>query len=144
MLVPFTRVRAQRRSVHVQVLISRPPAAGFSLPGCRWCGRAGARGGGLLLRAPVGGSRPQLVADAGVVEIDADAQLVHVDERGDAADGRRGMGGMMRMSCTNTIQASTAGLKPGSTHTLIALLVDNQHVPLMPMVATQVSVRIAP
>ena len=51
---------------------------------------------------------------------------------------------MMRMSCTNTIQASTAGLKPGSTHTLIALLVDNQHVPLMPLAAAQVSVRIAP
>ena len=53
-----------------------------------------------------------------------------------------GMGGMMGMSCTNTIQASTAGLKPGSTHTLIALLVDNEHVPLMPLVASRVTVRI--
>jgi len=53
-----------------------------------------------------------------------------------------GMGGMMGMSCTNTIQASTAGLMPGSTHTLIALLVDNEHAPLMPMVTSEVTVRI--
>ena len=53
-----------------------------------------------------------------------------------------GMGGMMGMSCASTIQASTAGLMPGSTHTLIALLVDNMHVPLMPLIAAQVSVRI--
>jgi len=51
-------------------------------------------------------------------------------------------GGMMGMSCTNTIQASTAGLMPGSTHTLIALLVDNEHAPLMPMVTSEVTVRI--
>jgi len=59
-----------------------------------------------------------------------------------ATGGMMGMGGMMAMSCTNTIQASTAGLMPGSTHTLIALLVDNQHVPLMPLVASRVQVRI--
>ena len=59
-----------------------------------------------------------------------------------ATGGMMGMGGMMRMSCTNTIQASTAGLKPGSTHTLIALLVDNEHAPLMPLVAARVTVRI--
>ena len=53
-----------------------------------------------------------------------------------------GMGGMMGMSCTHVIHVSTEGLKPGSTHTLIALLVDNMHVPLMPLVAAQVSVRI--
>jgi hypothetical protein len=53
-----------------------------------------------------------------------------------------GMGGMMGMSCTHSIRVSTAGLKPGSTHTLIALLVDNEHVPLMPLVASRVSVRI--
>jgi len=53
-----------------------------------------------------------------------------------------GMGGMMGMSCTNTIRASTAGLKPGSTHTLIALLVDNEHAPLMPMIAARLTVRI--
>jgi hypothetical protein len=53
-----------------------------------------------------------------------------------------GMGGMMGMSCTNTIRASTAGLTPGPTHTLIALLVDNEHVPLMPMIAARVTVRI--
>jgi hypothetical protein len=59
-----------------------------------------------------------------------------------ATGGMMGMGGMMAMSCTNTIQASTAGLMPGSTHTLIALLVDNQHVPLMPLVASRVTVKI--
>jgi hypothetical protein len=59
-----------------------------------------------------------------------------------ATGGMMGMGGMMAMSCTNTVQASTAGLMPGSTHTLIALLVDNQHVPLMPLVAARVKVRI--
>jgi hypothetical protein len=59
-----------------------------------------------------------------------------------ATGGMMGMGGMTGMSCTSTIQASTAGLMPGSTHTLIALLVDNQHVPLMPMIAAEVKVRI--
>ena len=59
-----------------------------------------------------------------------------------ATGGMMGMGGMTGMSCTNTIRASTAGLMPGSTHTLIALLVDNQHVPLMPLVASRVTVRI--
>ena len=53
-----------------------------------------------------------------------------------------GMGGMMGMSCASTIAASTAGLAPGSTHTLIALLVDNMHVSLMPLVAARVTVRI--
>ena len=56
--------------------------------------------------------------------------------------GMMGMGGMMGMSCTHVIHASTAGLTPGSAHTLIALLVDNLHVPLMPMVASEVKVRI--
>ncbi len=56
--------------------------------------------------------------------------------------GAMGMGGMMGMSCTTTIRASTAGLMPGSTHTLIALLVDNLHVPLMPLIASKVTVRI--
>src|SRR5260221_12226900 len=48
-----------------------------------------------------------------------------------ATGGMMGMGGMMAMSCTNTIRASTAWLMPGSTHTLIALLADNEHVPPM-------------
>ena len=56
--------------------------------------------------------------------------------------GMMGMGGMTGMSCIHTIRVSTAGLMPGSTHTLIALLVDNVHAPLMPMVASRVSVRI--
>jgi len=59
-----------------------------------------------------------------------------------ATGGVMGMGGMMGMSCTHVIRASTAGLMPGSTHTLIALLVDNLHVPLMPLVASRVTVRI--
>jgi len=59
-----------------------------------------------------------------------------------ATGGMMGMGAMMGMSCTNTIRASTAGLMPGSTHTLIALLVDNEHAPLMPLVASRVTVRI--
>jgi hypothetical protein len=59
-----------------------------------------------------------------------------------ATGGMMGMRGMMGMSCTHVIHVSTAGLKPGSTHTLIALLVDNMHVPLMPLVASRVSVRI--
>jgi len=59
-----------------------------------------------------------------------------------ATGGMMGMGGMTGMSCTKTIRVSTAGLMPGSTHTLIALLVDNLHVPLMPLIASRVSVRI--
>jgi hypothetical protein len=59
-----------------------------------------------------------------------------------ATGGMMGMGGMTGMSCTHTIRASTAGLMPGSTHTLIALLVDNEHVPLMPTIASEVKVRI--
>src|SRR5262249_54218083 len=59
-----------------------------------------------------------------------------------ATGGMMGMGGMTGMSCTHVIPVSTAGLKPGSPHTLIALLVDNQHVPLMPMIAAEVKVRI--
>ena len=53
-----------------------------------------------------------------------------------------GMGGMMGMSCTHVVHVSTAGLKPGSHHTLIALLVDDEHVPLMPLIASRVTVRI--
>ena len=59
-----------------------------------------------------------------------------------ATGGMMGMGGMIGMSCTHVIHVSTAGLMPGSTHTLIALLVDDQHVPLMPLVAARVNVRI--
>ena len=49
---------------------------------------------------------------------------------------------MMGMSCTHVIHVSTAGLKPGSHHTLIALLVDDEHAPLTPMIASEVRVRI--
>jgi hypothetical protein len=57
--------------------------------------------------------------------------------------GAMGMGGMMGMSGTHSIRVSTEGLKPGSTHTLIALLADNLHVPLMPLIASKVTVHIA-
>ena len=49
---------------------------------------------------------------------------------------------MAGMSCGRTLHASTAGLKPGSTHKLIALLADNAHAPIMPAVADSVTVRV--
>jgi hypothetical protein len=48
-----------------------------------------------------------------------------------------GMGTMLGMACANTFQASTEGLAPG-THSFFALLVDNQHAPLMPDVFDKV------
>jgi hypothetical protein len=53
-----------------------------------------------------------------------------------------GMGTMMGMSCATTFMASTAGFAPGSTHTLIALLVGDSHAPLMPSVDDMVKVTI--
>jgi hypothetical protein len=53
-----------------------------------------------------------------------------------------GMMTMAGMSCVRTLHASTAGLKPGSTHKLIALLADNAHAPIMPAVADSVTVRV--
>lgn len=53
-----------------------------------------------------------------------------------------GMGTMMGMSCTTTLHTSTVGLKSGEKHTLIALLVDNGHAPLMPEVESKVDVTI--
>jgi len=51
-----------------------------------------------------------------------------------------GMMTMAGMSCEKSLLASTAGLKPGSTHQLIALLADNGHAPLMPVLADSVAV----
>ncbi len=48
-----------------------------------------------------------------------------------------GMMTMMGMSGTNTFRASTKGIAPGK-HTFFAILVDNQHAPLMPEVVAQV------
>jgi hypothetical protein len=48
-----------------------------------------------------------------------------------------GMGTMLGMACAGTFQASTEGLAPGS-HTFFALLVDDQHAPLMPDVFDKV------
>jgi hypothetical protein len=53
-----------------------------------------------------------------------------------------GMMTMAAMSCEQRLHATTAGLKPGSTHKLIALLADNVHAPLAPPVADSVEVRI--
>jgi hypothetical protein len=53
-----------------------------------------------------------------------------------------GMGTMLGMSCSTTFQATTAGLKAGETHTIIALLTDNSHAPLNPAVDSQVTVKI--
>jgi hypothetical protein len=48
-----------------------------------------------------------------------------------------GMGTMLGMSCATSFQASTQGLTSGH-HTFFALLVDNQHAPLMPDIADKV------
>ncbi len=53
-----------------------------------------------------------------------------------------GMMTMAGMSCQTVFHASAGGLKPGSTHTLIALLAGNSHAPLMPTVADQVKVTV--
>ena len=53
-----------------------------------------------------------------------------------------GMGSMVAMSCQQVMHASTQGLKPGQTHTLIALLVDDGHAPLTPAVEGKVEVKI--
>ncbi len=53
-----------------------------------------------------------------------------------------GMGTMAGMSCQTTFHASTAGLAPGSTHTLIATMMDNGHAPLTPEAADKVEVKI--
>ena len=44
---------------------------------------------------------------------------------------------MLGMSCATTFQASTQGLTSGH-HTFFALLVDNQHAPLMPGIADKI------
>jgi hypothetical protein len=53
-----------------------------------------------------------------------------------------GMMTMAGMSCEQTFHASTAGLKPGSSHQLIALLADNLHAPLMPAIADSLEVKV--
>jgi len=53
-----------------------------------------------------------------------------------------GMMTMVAMSCEKALRASTAGLKPGSTHKVIALLADNVHAPVMPEVADSVEVKV--
>ncbi len=54
-----------------------------------------------------------------------------------------GMGTMLAMGCTHTYTVYTDGLTPGP-HTLYALLVDNQHAPLMPTVATSITINVQP
>jgi len=53
-----------------------------------------------------------------------------------------GMGTMMGMSCAGTFHATTAGLRSGETHTIIALLTDNGHAPLHPAVDDKLDVKI--
>lgn len=53
-----------------------------------------------------------------------------------------GMASMLGMSGTTAFHASTAGLRAGEHHTLIALLTDNGHAPLTPMVADHVDVTV--
>jgi hypothetical protein len=53
-----------------------------------------------------------------------------------------GMGSMVAMSCQQIMHATTQGLKPGQTHTLIALLADDGHAPLHPPVESKVEVKI--
>ena len=52
-----------------------------------------------------------------------------------------GMGTMLAMSCTQTFHFTSAGMTPGK-HTLIALLVDNAHVPFNPDVNGKVEVTV--
>lgn len=56
--------------------------------------------------------------------------------------GAMGMGTMLGMSCTNTFHATTAGLTSGSRHMIYALLVDDTHSPLSPLVDSMVQVTI--
>src|SRR5262249_28971744 len=53
-----------------------------------------------------------------------------------------GMMTMVAMSCERTLQGSTAGLNPGSSHKLIALLADNEHAPVMPEWADSIEVNV--
>jgi plastocyanin len=52
-----------------------------------------------------------------------------------------GMGTMLAMGCTHTATVFADGLRPGK-HILYALLVDNQHAPLMPPVASSVTINV--
>ncbi len=61
----------------------------------------------------------------------------------DTTDGpMMGMASMLGMGCTNTFTVSTAGLESGSTHTVIALLADNGHAPLMNAAPAEVEVTV--
>jgi len=52
-----------------------------------------------------------------------------------------GMGTMLDMGCAHTATVYTDELTPG-THKIFALLVDNQHAPLMPEVATSITINV--
>jgi hypothetical protein len=52
-----------------------------------------------------------------------------------------GMGTMLAMGCTHTYTVFTDGLRPGK-HKLYALLVDNQHAPLIPDVASMITINV--
>jgi hypothetical protein len=52
-----------------------------------------------------------------------------------------GMGTMLAMGCTHTSMVFTDGLRPGK-HKLFAILVDNQHAPLMPDVSSMITINV--
>jgi len=52
-----------------------------------------------------------------------------------------GMGTMLAMGCARTATVYTDELTPGR-HKLFALLVDNQHAPLMPEVGTSITINV--
>jgi len=53
-----------------------------------------------------------------------------------------GMATMLGMGSTTTFKASTTGLAAGETHTIIVLLADNGHAPLMPVIQGSVEITV--
>lgn len=53
------------------------------------------------------------------------------------------MGGLLAMGCSDRIQVSTEGLRPGSIHTFYVTLTDNGHAPLGDRAQDSIQVRVA-
>lgn len=53
------------------------------------------------------------------------------------------MGGLLDMGCSDRIQVSTEGLRPGSIHTFYVTLTDNGHAPLGDRAQDSIQVRVA-
>ncbi|MGD9752657.1 MAG: hypothetical protein AB7W59_16845, partial [Acidimicrobiia bacterium] len=61
----------------------------------------------------------------------------------DTAEGpMMGMMTMLGMSGTTTFKASTEGMAPGEKHKLIAIVADNGHAPLNPMVTDEIDITV--